>query len=488
VPRSSKPTTCSRSLTASGNEYDLQLDPNQTFSGGFQINGNNITLLPNNGPAGSTAPVIDNNSNIYPYNCVCYIVIQSPTGDKTATGFIIGPHTILTAAHVVAGVPTNGALNSSLVIYAIGHPEEIPGRYQIASENPNGARGPSYSQSDFAIITVAADLGAQAFSLPNGPASTFSGGTVNVTGYPGSVPGYTFAPPVPFNDIGTVTPDPEGYAALDWDTLTDPNSLVDYPGESGGPLWTMSKSLPSENPATAWGIVSGGQNDEDFGTTGYNVQLTPTDVGTIKQWEVVANATLGLRAVSDFTGSGTSDILFRNNVSGDTWFEAMSNGAFDGWQQIGGSNTSYAAVGVGDFFGDGTDDILFRNNSTGDTWIETISNGAFASWNQIGGSNTNYSVVGVGDFIGEGWDSVMFRNSSTGDTWIEVMNNGSFLGWSEISGSNTSYAVVGVGDFYGNGTDELLFRSNRSSSKKGNLSCPPRICGIGAVLSRQNCR
>jgi hypothetical protein len=33
-------------------------------------------------------------------------------------------------------------------------------------------------------------------------------------------------------------------------------------------------------------------------------------------------------------------------------------GAFDGWQQIGGSNTNYAAVGVGDFYGIGTDDIL----------------------------------------------------------------------------------------------------------------------------------
>jgi hypothetical protein len=38
------------------------------------------------------------------------------------------------------------------------------------------------------------------------------------------------------------------------------------------------------------------------------------------------------------------------------------------------------------------DDILFRNNSTGDTWFEAISNGASAGWNQIGGSNTSYTV------------------------------------------------------------------------------------------------
>jgi hypothetical protein len=38
------------------------------------------------------------------------------------------------------------------------------------------------------------------------------------------------------------------------------------------------------------------------------------------------------------------------------------------------------------------DDILFRNNSTGDTWFEAISNGASNGWNQIGGSATGYTV------------------------------------------------------------------------------------------------
>jgi hypothetical protein len=37
----------------------------------------------------------------------------------------------------------------------------------------------------------------------------------------------------------------------------------------------------------------------------------------------------------------TSDILFRNSA-GDTWFVAMSNGNFNGWQHVGGSDTHYA--------------------------------------------------------------------------------------------------------------------------------------------------
>jgi hypothetical protein len=184
--------------------------------------------------------------------------------------------------------------------------------------------------------------------------------------------------------------------------------------------------------------------------------------GAFAGWDDVggSSTTYTVAGLGDFIGSGTDDILFRNNSTGDTWFEAMSNGAFNEWNQISGSDTHYSVVGVGDFFGNGRSDILYRNNSTGDTWFEAISNGAFNGWNQIGGSDTHYSVVGVGDFFGDGTDDILFRNNSTGDSWIEQMSSGAFLDWDQVGGSNTSYSVAGVGDFYGNGTDDILFRNN----------------------------
>jgi hypothetical protein len=113
----------------------------------------------------------------------------------------------------------------------------------------------------------------------------------------------------------------------------------------------------------------------------------------------------------DFYGTGTTDILFRNNSTGDTWIEAISHGALAGWSQIGGSDTHYSVVGGGDVYSNGTDDILFRNNSTGDTWFEAMSNGAFADWHQVGGSDTSYVSV---------------PQQRHGDTWIEALSNGSF--------------------------------------------------------------
>jgi hypothetical protein len=197
-------------------------------------------------------------------------------------------------------------------------------------------------------------------------------------------------------------------------------------------------------------------------TTSGDTWVEAVSKGAFNGWDQIggSNTSYGVAGTGDFYGTGGSDVLFRNNSTGDTWFEAISNGAFAGWHQIGGSDTSYSVAGLGDFSGYGTSDILFRDTSTGDTWFEAISNGAFNGWHQIGGSDTHYSVVGVGDFFESGIDDILFRNNSTGDTWIEAITNGASAGWNQIGGSDTHYSVAGVGDFFGNGTDDILFRNN----------------------------
>jgi aryl-phospho-beta-D-glucosidase BglC (GH1 family) len=226
---------------------------------------------------------------------------------------------------------------------------------------------------------------------------------------------------------------------------TNNDGVKDIPLGQKGPSWTYFAW--NDNSGDTGGIVQ-----SDWQTVNQNkmAYLTPIE----SPFPIPQNPR------SDFNADGVSDILFRNDSSGDTWFETMSEGNFNGWSQIGGSSTTYAAVGVGYFYGAGTSDPLFRNNATGDTWVETISSGTFAGWNQIGGSDTHYTVVGVGDFLGNATDDILFHNNSTGDTWFEAVSNGAFNGWHQIGGSDTTYAAVGVGDFFGNGTDDILFRNN----------------------------
>src|ERR1700722_17710831 len=162
----------------------------------------------------------------------------------------------------------------------------------------------------------------------------------------------------------------------------------------------------------------------------------------------------------DFYASGTSDVLYRNDATGDTGFYAISNGANTGWHDIGASSTAYSIVGTGDFYGTGTADILYRNAASGDTGFYAISNGANAGWHDIGASSTAYSVVGVGDFTGSGTADVLYRNNTTGDTGFYAIANGVNTGWHDVGASSTAYGVVGTGDFMGNGTDDILYRNS----------------------------
>ena len=173
-----------------------------------------------------------------------------------------------------------------------------------------------------------------------------------------------------------------------------------------------------------------------------------------------SSAAYSVVGTGDFTGSGTDDVLYRNSATGDTGFYEIVNGVDTGWHDVGASSTAYSVVGVGDFFGSGTDDILYRNNTTGDTGFYKIVNGANTGWHDVGASSTAYSVVGVGDFFGNGTDDILYRNNTTGDTGFYEIVNGVNTGWHDIGASSTAYSVVGVGDFFGNGTDDILYRNN----------------------------
>ena len=158
--------------------------------------------------------------------------------------------------------------------------------------------------------------------------------------------------------------------------------------------------------------------------------------------------------------SGSSDILFRNDTTGDTGFYAINNGANTGWNDVGASSTAYRVVGAGDFTGSGTDDILYRNNTTGDTGFYQIANGVNTGWVDVGASSTAYSVVGVGDFTGSGIDDILYRNNTTGDTGFYEIVNGVNTGWHDIGASSTAYSVVAVGDYNSDGTSDILYRNN----------------------------
>ena len=62
----------------------------------------------------------------------------------------------------------------------------------------------------------------------------------------------------------------------------------------------------------------------------------------------------------------------------------------------------YQVVAVGDFTGTGTSDILWQDPTTGDVDEWLINNGQWAGSIDLGTHPGNFQIAGVGDFNGQG--------------------------------------------------------------------------------------
>jgi hypothetical protein len=200
--------------------------------------------------------------------------------------------------------------------------------------------------------------------------------------------------------------------------------------------------------------------NESGGDTGLYIMSN----GVFQTWDDIgpSSTAYSIVGVGDFLGNGGQDVLYENLSGGDVgYYQINSSGALAGWTDIGPANTAYTVVGTGDFYGTGQSEILFRNNVTGDTGFYALdASGHLQAWHDIGASSTAYAIVGVGDFNGDGTSDILYRNNTTGDTGFYQVNNGSLVGWTDLGTTSTAYSVVGVGDFLGNGTEEALFRNN----------------------------
>lgn len=202
-------------------------------------------------------------------SAIVYILDDIPgEGEFQGTGVIIGPHTILTAAHVVYDADA-GASADAISLYpgyepgstnynptgALGGLQTI---HTIKVADNNDALSRAATQSDFAIIDTSADLTPYgSFALD----PSFIKGDVVVKGYPASNNGYLAGA--------------EGVVSQDG-RLSDiaTSGLPLSPGDSGGPLYDTVERNGRVLDAVV-GLVS---TNEDA------MKLTRRKVDLIRHW------------------------------------------------------------------------------------------------------------------------------------------------------------------------------------------------------------
>ena len=171
-------------------------------------------------------------------------------------------------------------------------------------------------------------------------------------------------------------------------------------------------------------------------------------------WEIVGNG--------DYNNDGNADILWRNSSTGQNWMYLMIGATIDSSVGINTvSDTNWKVVGSGDYNGDGNADILWRNSVTGQNWMYQMNG---ATIDSSAGVNTvsdlNWQIASDGDYNGDGNADILWRNSSTGQNWLYVMNGATIDSSVGVNTVPTVWQIVGDGDYNGNGTADILWRNS----------------------------
>lgn len=175
-----------------------------------------------------------------------------------------------------------------------------------------------------------------------------------------------------------------------------------------------------------------------------------------------------IKSAADFNLDGHSDLLWRNEQTGENtvWLMGGENGAerqsSDNLISLG---QDWDVRGVADFNQDNKADLLWRNQKTGENevWLmggelgtELLSK---ASMKAVGGA---WDIRGVGDFDGDGKADTLWRNADTGQNTIWFLGGESNLEFESYERLKTiavnNWQIHGVADFDGDGGADIFWR------------------------------
>ena len=260
--------------------------------------------------------------------------------------------------------------------------------------------------------------------------------------------------------------------------------LLYYRGTDG-----KLNTIASDGTGTEAATVVGGTFGADWRTVGTgtfridinrnsSLLLQDTTTGDLKIWRAGANSASTLlttqpgsanwtaKAVGDFDGDGTSDVLLQDDTLPVAQTQimflggnALINGVVSAVTAV-PTVTGFTAVSSGDFNGDGKSDILWQSTAPGSSNVHvTLMDGAIiAEKSTIIGPGVGYTAYGTGDFDGDGKSDILFTDAG-GDALIWTMDGTSHTGSSGIFAKPSAGSVLrGAEDYNRDGSSDLLWQ------------------------------
>ncbi|HEX5328285.1 MAG TPA: trypsin-like serine protease [Acetobacteraceae bacterium] len=342
-------------------------------------------------------------SSSYPYRTVVYISDTIGGQGFHASGVLISPDEVLTASHVVyssdfgtaSDIVVAPAYSSGFAPFGSASADYF---HYFQLDDLRDLISTAQSQFDYAVIHLSHSFDVGTMGLQ----SQFSGGAVNVSGYPG-LSGLM--------DLSrqTVSQDPS-YSVLDGRSIG--------PGSSGGPVWiTGADGLPY-----VVGVVSSGSDVTGAGTF---VQITDTVFNQIQSW-----------VRQDDAASGPGNLVAFDTTTNQA-FDAVGQsysgpvqGVQDQYIDVTGDSINIAASGNGWFIhsGGGNDAIAVHGG------VNVVDGGTGSNF-LTGGSGTDTFYVDDRAAAADIWTTVVGLHAGD-DATVWGITPGNFnLAWVDDDGA-----------------------------------------------------
>lgn len=171
-----------------------------------------------------------------------------------------------------------------------------------------------------------------------------------------------------------------------------------------------------------------------------------------------------IAAVADFTSDGKADLIWRNSQTGQHVLWALNGSQLTQEFPLPEvKDLNWQPVGAGDFNGDGTADLLWRHQQTGDNYLFLFQNGSIVKDGSIfTAADLNWQPK-LGDFNRDGRTDILWRHAQTGQNYVTLMNG--FQVQAEASlptVADLQWQLAGIADFDQNGTSDLVWRHGQT--------------------------
>jgi RHS repeat-associated protein len=362
------------------------------------------------------------------------------------------------------GIVDNGTI-SALDYFTFGSPVSGTGSVQIESNT-------TASLSNNGESTVAIDFAGSNGTLDIAPLT----GSKSLD-YQGTIDGFEPSDTISYNAFSSNSLVP--LSGVSYNQTSDTSGVLTL--SSGGSVvgrltldgnYTGDHFKVTPSVGETYDITVAGDASADFSGTGTSDILFQNTNGTVDTWELSNASVIASTAIAnpgtswheagtgDFNGDGYSDILYQNDNGTVAIWEMNGSNVILG-ATVADPGTSWHALGTGDFNEDGKSDILFQNND-GTIEIWNMNGATVASSAVVANPGPQWHPVGTGDFFGTGQPDILLQNDDgTIDIW--QMSGDTLVNGTVIANPGPTWHAVGTGDFNGDGKADIVFQNNNGS-------------------------